>query len=69
MDKKIARRVAAEIKASAWKCGFDGPGGNVTFAQASLAYRRAGGDTCFLERLEDHWRDTPIKKISARAIR
>lgn len=37
-------------------------------AQAAIAYRQAEKSTRFLERIEDHWRDTPIREITAGAI-
>lgn len=38
-------------------------------AQAALAYRDAGKSTRFLARVEDHWRDTPIREITGEAVR
>ncbi|XWN32177.1 MAG: tyrosine-type recombinase/integrase [Devosia sp.] len=41
----------------------------MTFAQCAIAYRDAGKPTRFLERIEDHWRDTPVRQITIGAIR
>lgn len=41
----------------------------MTFAQAALAYRDAGKPTRFLDRIEDHWRDTRLASITGEAIR
>ncbi|MFN6978211.1 MAG: tyrosine-type recombinase/integrase, partial [Gemmobacter sp.] len=41
----------------------------VTFAQAALAYRAAEKSTRFLAKIEDHWKDTPIRQITAGAVR
>lgn len=38
-------------------------------AQAAIAYREAGKPTRFLEKIEDHWKDTRIATITAEAIR
>lgn len=68
-DKAIAQRVAAEVEAKEWKRHLDGPGAHVTFAQAAIAYRSAEKPTRFLDVIEDHWQDTPIRDISGGAIR
>ena len=67
--KEIAQRVAAETEAREWKRHLDGPGAVLTFAQAALIYREAGKPTRFLERIEDHWKDTPVRQITAGTIR
>jgi hypothetical protein len=41
----------------------------VTFAQAAIAYRDAAKSDRFLAAIEDHWKDTAIREISAGAIR
>lgn len=68
-DKDIAARIAAERESAGWKCHLDGPAAVLTFAQAAILYRAAGKPTRFLEKVEDHWRDTLVKDISAGAIR
>ena len=68
-DKKIAQRIAAETERNEWRSHLDGPGAHVTMAQAAIAYRDAGKPTRFLEKVEDHWRDTPIREITGEAIR
>ncbi|SFO91230.1 tyrosine-type recombinase/integrase [Tranquillimonas alkanivorans] len=68
-DKAIAQRIAAETEAAEWKRHLDGPGAHVTFAQASIAYRQAEKPDRFLEKIEDHWQDTPIREITPGAIR
>src|SRR3990167_5601600 len=67
-DKTIAAPLAAEIEARQWKGHLDGPGSVLTFAQAAIIYRRAGRPTRFLDRVEDFWRDTPVKEITAHSI-
>lgn len=68
-DKQLAQRIAAETEAAEWRRHLDGPGAHITMAQASIAYRQAEKPTRFLERIEDHWQDTPIRQITAGAIR
>jgi len=68
-DKKIAQRIAAEAETSSWRRHLDGPGAHVTFAQAAIAYRDAGKSDRFLAAIEDYWKDTPIREITAGAIR
>jgi integrase len=68
-DKATAARLAAEIETREWKCRFDGPEAVLTFAQAALLYRKAGKPTRFLEKIEDFWKDTLIREITAGAIR
>lgn len=68
-DKEAALRIAATIEQRQWKSNLDGPQAVLTFAQAAMLYRAAGKPTRFLERVEDHWRDTLVKDISAGAVR
>lgn len=68
-DKRRAERIAAEIESKFWKRHLDGPGTNLTFANAANLYRDAEKPTRFLEPIEDHWCDTPISQITAGAIR
>jgi integrase len=68
-DKDIAARVAGEVERRHWKGHLDGPEAVLTFAQAAMLYRAAGKSTRFLEKVEDHWKDTLVKHITAGAIR
>lgn len=68
-DKTFAARKAAQIEAREWKCDLDGPQAVLTFAQAALLYRADGKPTRFLDRIEDHWKDTLVKDIKPRAVR
>lgn len=67
-DRKLAERIAAEAETRAWRRQFDEPEAEVSFAQAAIAYRAAEKPTRFLAKVEDHWRDTPLKAITAGAI-
>jgi integrase len=68
-SKETALRIAAEIEARHWKGHLDGPASVLTFAQAAMLYRAAHKSDRFLNLIEDHWRDTPVKAINAGAIR
>lgn len=68
-EKAIAQRIAAEREKAAWTRHLDGPGAALTFAQAATAYRLAEKPTRFLEKVEDYWRDTPVREITAGTIR
>lgn len=67
-NKETAQHVIADLEARAWK-GSLNPGSVLTFAQAAILYRAAGKPTRFLSRVEDHWKDTPVKDISGGRIR
>ncbi|HEX5508788.1 MAG TPA: site-specific integrase [Pseudolabrys sp.] len=68
-SKEIALRVAADLEASAWKCRLDGPASVLSFAQAAIRYRAAGKPTRFLSAIEDYWKDTLVRDITAGAVR
>lgn len=68
-DKKRAARIAAEKAAAEWKGNLDGPSAVLTFAKASILYRAAGKETKFLPKIEDYWKDTLVRDMTAGAIR
>ncbi|TIN49203.1 MAG: site-specific integrase [Mesorhizobium sp.] len=68
-DKARAQRIASEREKREWTRHLDGPGSTLTFADAAIAYREAGKPTRFLERVEDHWKDTPVREITEKAVR
>lgn len=68
-SKEIAQQIAAREEARAWKRDLHGPEAVLTFADAAVLYRRAGKSTRFLERVEDHFKDTLIKDIKPGTIR
>ncbi|HEX5508443.1 MAG TPA: site-specific integrase [Pseudolabrys sp.] len=68
-DQALAARTAAKIETAEWKCHFDGPQAVLTFAQAAGLYKSSGKPTRFLDRIEDHWKDTLVKDIKASGIR
>ena len=68
-DKDIAARQIAEIETNYWKGHFDGPGSILTFRRAALLYRAAGKSDRFLARIEDYFKETLVKDITAGSIR
>lgn len=68
-DKITAGRIAAEREAKAWKGRLDGPAAILSFAQAAMLYRKAGKSVRFLDLIEDYWKDTLVKEITAGAVR
>lgn len=68
-DKATALRIIAETEARQWKGHLDGPEAVLTFAQAAILYRKAEKPTRFLDKVEDYWKDMPVKQITGGAIR
>ena len=68
-DKDIAARQIAEIETNYWKGHFDGPAAILTFRRAAQLYRDAGKSPRFLDRIEDHFKDTMVSDIKAGTIR
>jgi integrase len=68
-DKTIALRIAAEREAREWKRGLDGPAAVLTFAQATALYRSARKPERFILPILDYWKNTPVREITAGAIR
>lgn len=68
-DKATAQRIAAEREAREWKGRLDGPASVLTFAQAQAIYTASGKPTRYVLEVLDYWKDTPVKAITASAIR
>src|SRR3972149_8526045 len=68
-SKEIAERVVSSIEGEQWQSHLNGPAGTLTFAQASMLYRRAGKSDRFLRAIEDYWKDTLVRDITAGSIR
>jgi integrase len=68
-DRKEAAKVAARIMAAEWHRYTVGDKSALTFAEAVMLYIQAGRDETYLEPLARHFKDTPVKDISAGAIR
>lgn len=67
--KDLAQRIASQEEERAWKRHNDGPEAVLTFAQAAILYREAQKPTRFLDRVEDYWKDTPVRQINSGAVR
>ena len=68
-DKTIAQRIASDKEGREWRRHLDGPEAVLTFANAVMLYRKAGRPTRYLPKLEDRWKNTLVKHITAGAIR
>jgi integrase len=68
-DKEIAQRIAATAEKKRWESHLDGPGAHVTFSQASIEYMAAEKPKRFILPILDYWKDTPIREITAGAIK
>ena len=62
-QKSEAERLANQIESRELQ-GRRDPGSVLTFAQASLEYRKQGKAPRYLELVEDHWRDTLVRDIT-----
>jgi integrase len=62
-DKAVATKELKRLKRLIEGGRFDTEERQVTFASAALSYIRAGGETLFLEKLTDHFEDTPLPDI------
>ena len=72
-DKTRALQIAADKENEQWKRSIDGPKAVLTFAKASMLYRAAGKvvgkGVLYHRRIEDYWKDTLVKDMTAGAIR
>lgn len=68
-DREIAEQIVAQKEDRAWKSDLYGPEAILTFAQAAILYRQANKPTRYLQRIEDYWKDTPVRSINAGAVR
>jgi integrase len=67
-SKETAQRIAADREQRAWKGHLD-PQSVLTFAQAAILYRQDEKSDRFLRKIEDYWKDTPVREITPGAIR
>lgn len=73
-DKLRAEEIAAKADRAEWERRHHGPGSVLTLAKASILYRSAGKMSTkrqikYLEKIEDYWKDTLVKDMTAGAIR
>lgn len=67
-DRKEATRIAAEVTTEQFK-GRSIASGQLTFPRAVALYLKAGKSDDYLDKLEDYWKNTRIRKMTAGAIR
>ena len=63
-----AERVTNEVESRELQ-GRRDPGSVLTFAQASIEYRKVLGEPKYLVMVEDYWRDTLVKDITRGALK
>lgn len=73
-EKLRAEEIASKAETAEWERRLNGPGSVLTFAKASILYRAAGKMNTkrqikYLEKIEDYWKDTLVKDMTAGAIR
>ncbi len=68
-NKEIAKRIASEVEHRAYKRRLDAPQDILTFPQAVALYVKAGKHNKYLGKIEDYWKDTKVKEMTAGAIR
>jgi integrase len=68
-NKETAEQVLVQIEERVWRGRLYGPGSVLTFAQAAILYRAARKPLRYLAIVEDYWKDTPIKELTAGKIR
>lgn len=66
--KSEAQVIANRVETRYLQGGRD-PGSVLTFAQASIEYRKVRGAPRYLEMVEDYWKDTPVKDITRGAVK
>lgn len=68
-NKKDAARIAAAIEHKHLNRHLDGPKDSLTFPEAVAHYLKAGKPEKYLDKIEDYWKDTKVKDMTAGAIR
>lgn len=67
-QKSEAQRIANEVESRELQ-GRRDPGSVLTFAQAAIEYRKLGKVPRYLELVEDHWKDIPVRDITRGAMK
>jgi integrase len=73
-NRELAARFASEVERREHKRRLDGPQEVLTFPQAVVLYIKARGELSkreklYVGRIEDYWKDTNVKDMTAGAIR
>lgn len=66
-NREAAQRIAAQVEDRFFKRGLDKE--ELTFPKAVAIYLASGKPDRFVSKLEDHWKDTKVKDMTAGAIR
>lgn len=67
-QKSEAQRIANEVESRELQ-GRRDPGSTLTFAQASIEYRKTGKIPKYLELVEDYWKDTLVREVTSGAMK
>lgn len=67
-QKSEAQRIANEVESRELQ-GRRDPGSTLTFAQASIEYRKTGKIPKYLEMVEDYWKDTLVREVTSGAMK
>ena len=67
-QKSEAQRIANEVESRELQ-GRRDPGSTLTFAQASIEYRKTGKIPRYLELVEDYWKDTLVREVTSGAMK
>lgn len=68
-NRKDAARIAAKIEKRFNESGDTAEKGTLTFPQAVALYLKAGKSDKYLDKIEDHWKNTRVRNMKAGAIR
>jgi integrase len=68
-DRKAAAKFAAQIETKQYEGNLFASKASLTFPQAVSLYLKAGKSDQYLDKLEDHWKNTRISKMTPGAIR
>jgi len=68
-DKKEAQRYAFDVETRERNRSVAKAEPELTFAKAARLYRSAGKSERFLARIEDYWKNTPVKDINSGSVR
>lgn len=67
-QKSEAQCIANEVESRELQRGRD-PGSVLTFADASIEYRKTGKLPKYLELVEDYWKDTLVREVTSGAMK
>lgn len=68
-SKPVAARIASKIETKEWERHLDGPTDTLIFPQAVALYLKAGKSEQYVWKIEDYWKNTKVKDMTAGGIR